>query len=288
MFKKTPKILAHKSSLNKGNFVTPQYILNKGTDTVNLFRRYCPHRMYPMETPGTNVNEITCHFHNFKWNAIGEPLNNNKKLGCGSAQVGRSGLVLKDFVEPNHQWVEDLANETNLEYSHSLQGSSTGSWLWMMEIQADLFHIRQGEGAIHPVLSEQTNLDNIVMDHGDGWILQTCSTGWWLFVYPFTFVEWSPGCVSVNYTIPKDLHNEFGFDWITQFYYNNTVSESKRKEFETLEDVFHEDVQAIEKQKGPYFPLMAAINRLEEHCVHWGAWVQDNLENNKPVNSSSV
>ena len=119
MFKNTPKILAHVSSIDRGNFVTPQYILNRGSNIVNLFRRYCPHRMYPMETPGTNVGEITCKFHNFKWSANGEPLKNDRKLGCGSAIIGQSGLVLKNFAEPNHQWVEDLANETDLEYSHS-------------------------------------------------------------------------------------------------------------------------------------------------------------------------
>jgi hypothetical protein len=45
--------------------------------------------------------------------------------------------------------------------------------------------------------------------------------------------------------------------------------------FEKLENVFHEDVVAIEKQKGDYFPLMKATNRYEDHCVHWGQWVKD-------------
>ncbi len=277
LFDNPPKILAHKAAVETGNFVTPEYILNKGTDSVaNLFHRYCPHRMYPMHTPGNIVQNIQCHFHGFEWDASGAPINNDRKINCGSAAIGHSGLVMKDFDEPDHQWVNDLAGETDLVYSHSCTGSSTGSWLWMMEIQADLFHIRRGEGAIHPLLSEQTNLDDVGMSHGDGWILQTCSTGWWLFIYPFVFVEWSSGCVSVNYTTPKNINDEFGFDWITQFYYNPSVPASKRAEFETLEDVFHEDVAAIEKQKGPYFPLMQASNRLEDHCVHFGEWVRKN------------
>jgi hypothetical protein len=277
MFKNVPKIYAHKAAMNAGNFVTPEVILNPSTNTVaNLFHRYCPHRMYPMHTPGEVVQNIQCHFHGFEWDATGTPVNNDRKISCGSADIGRSGLVMKDFVEPTHHWVNDLAAETELVYSHSCNGTSNGSWLWMMEIQADLFHIRRGEGAIHPQLSEQTNLDDVGMSQGDGWILQTCSTGWWLFIYPFVFVEWSPGCVSVNYTTPKNINDEFGFDWVTQFYYNPSVPAAKRAEFETLEDVFHEDVAAIEKQKGGYFPLMQASNRLEDHCVHFGKWVRDN------------
>lgn len=279
MLKNTPKILAHVSSIEHGNFVTPEYILNKGEDTVNLFNRYCPHRMYPMHNPGDIVDEIKCDFHDFRWDKNGVSINNDRKINCGSAKIGRSGLIFKDFVEPNHYWVDDLAKETNLQYSHTKKGTSTGSWLWMMEIQADLLHIRPGEGAIHPRLASMTNLEVVGMEEGDGWILQTCSTGWWLFVYPYTFVEWSEGCLSVNYTIPKDKNNEFGFDWVTQFYYDPKTSVEKRTEFETLEDVFHEDVVAIEKQKGPWYPLMNSVNRLEEHCIHYGKWIKNNSIN---------
>ena len=276
MFTTSPKIFAHKSAIETHNFVIPEYILNKGQDEVNLFHRFCPHRMYPLAVPGTHVDEINCEFHDFKWTSTGIPINNDRKLSCGKASVGRSGLIFKHFIEPNHIWVDNLASETSLKYSHSMQGTSTGSWLWMMEIQADLLHIRSGEGAIHPLLSAETNLDDVVMHEGDGWVLQTCSTGWWLCIYPFTFIEWSKGCLAINYTIPKDKNNEFEFDWITQFYYDPLITTEKRKDFETLEDVFKEDVGAVEKQKGKWFPLMSAVNRLEEHCVHYGKWVKSN------------
>lgn len=279
MFSNPPKILAHTSAVKTSNFVSPEYIINQSNDKVNLFHRYCPHRMYPLADAGTLLDgNIVCKFHKFEWDKFGLPVNNNRQIACGTAETGKSGLIFKNFVEPNHFWVDDLANETNLQYSHSHHGTSNGSWLWMMEIQADLLHI--SKGGIHPNLSEVTDLDEVGMHHGDGWILQTCSTGWWLFVYPFTFIEWSKGCLSVNYTIPKDKNNEFGFDWITQFYYNPETSVEKRKEFETLEDVFHEDVQAIETQKGKFFPLMEAQNRLEEHCIHFGKWVNKNKLDN--------
>lgn len=276
MFTTSPKIFAHKSAIETRNFVIPEYILNKGQDEVNLFHRFCPHRMYPLAVPGAHVDEINCEFHDFKWTSAGIPINNDRKLSCGKASVGRSGLIFKNFIEPNHIWVDNLAKETSLKYSHSMQGTSTGSWLWMMEIQADLLHIRSGKGAIHPLLSAETNLDEVDMNEGDGWVLQTCSTGWWLCIYPFTFIEWSKGCLAINYTIPKDKNNEFGFNWITQFYYDSSITEEKRKNFETLEDVFKEDVGAVEKQKGKWFPLISAVSRLEEHCIHFGKWVKSN------------
>jgi hypothetical protein len=223
------------------------------------------------------VENITCKFHNFQWDRNGVPINNPKKITCGPAVVGESGLIFKNFVEPNEQWVTDLANEKNLKYSHSLQGSSKGSWLWMMDIQADLLHIRTGTDVVHPGLSEVTDLNSIKMTSGNDWILQTCSTGWWLFIYPFSFVEWSPGCLSINYTTPRDINEEFGFDWITQFYYSPAVTVEKRAEFETLEDVYKEDVMVVESQRGKYFPLMKAMNRYEDHSVHFGKWVKSKI-----------
>lgn len=276
MFKNVPKIYAHKAAMNAGNFVTPEVILNQGTDTVaNLFHRFCPHRMYPMHTPGEVVQEVYCKFHDFKWAVDGTPLNNPKKLTCGTAQVGRSGLVFKDFVEPNHSWVDDLAAEDALEYSHSCKGTSKGSWLWLMDAEADLMHVHQN--GIHPFLSKQVDLVDIQLDQGDGWILQTHPTGWWLYIFPFTFVEYGrDGMVMVNTVIPHDIKSEYGFDWITQFYYNSSASADRRFIFETLETVFKEDVATAELQKGNYFPLMKAMNRYEDHCVHFGKWFRDN------------
>lgn len=275
MFKNSPKILAHVSSVNKSNFVTPEYILNNGTNQINLFHRYCPHRMYPLHEPGDQVEEIQCKFHNFKWTSNGTPINNTKKLGCGNADIGKSGLVFKNFVEPDHHWVTDLAREQNLEYSHSYTGTSKGSWLWLMDAEADLLHVYQQ--GIHPFLAQQINLEDIVMEQGDGWILQNHPTGWWLYIFPFTFVEYgNPGMVMVNTVIPHSKDSEYGFDWITQFYYDATATPDRRYIFETLEQVFKEDVAAAEKQKGNYFPLINAMNRYEDHCVHFGKWVRAN------------
>jgi hypothetical protein len=278
MFKNTPNIFAHTSVLENGNFVLPDYILNKNEDDVNLFHRFCPHRMYPLHSPGEHVSTITCKFHGFEWDKDGTPINNNKKLHCGTAQIGTSGLIIKNFREPDHSWVSDLAKETDLIYSHSLQGESSGSWLWLMDAEADLLHLY--DRGIHPLLSRQVKLEDIQMDQGDGWILQTHPTGWWLYVYPYSFVEYgNSGCVMINRVIPNDPNSEYGFKWITQFYYRPAVDANTRLVFETAEGVFREDVATVEQQKGDYFPLMNAANQYENHCVHWGQWVRHSKTN---------
>jgi len=274
MFKNIPKVFAHVSSVKDSNFVLPEYILNYSNDTANLFHKYCPHRMYPLGLTGEHVNNITCKFHNFKWNKDGTPINNPRKLHCGSAEIGRSGLVFKNFKEPNHQWVDDLADEKNLVYSHSCRGESKGSWLWLMDAEADYLHIYGGQ--VHPRLSSIIDLEESIMDQGEGWIYQEHTPGWWsVYIYPYTFIEHTDGCLSVNYVVPSNSIDEYGFEWITQFYYDPTVSTDLREEFETLETVFREDVAVAELQKGNYFPLMKAMNRYEDHCVHFGQWFRN-------------
>lgn len=274
MFKNPPNVLAHTTVLQDGNFVLPDYILNKA-DEINLFHRFCPHRMYPMHTPGEHVENVYCKFHGFEWTKDGTPINNNKKLTCGKAQVGSSGLIFKNFEEPEHSWVKDLAKETNLVYSHSFQGESKGSWLWLMDAEADLLHVR--DQGIHPFLSKQVKIEDIIMEQGDGWILQTHPDGWWLYVFPFSFVEYgNDGCVMINRVIPNDINSEYGFKWITQFYYRPEVSANTRLIFETAEAVFKEDVETVELQSVDYYPLMNPMNKYEDHCVHWGQWYNQN------------
>jgi hypothetical protein len=73
------------------------------------------------------------------------------------------------------------------------------------------------------------------------------------------------------------MNNEFGFDWHTQYYFRPEISIERRDDFEFyVEPVFKEDVVAIEKQKGPWFPITIPYNRLEEHCVHYGKWIMAN------------
>lgn len=272
-----PRIFSHIAVLEQGNYVLPDYILNKSETGVKLFHRFCPHRMYPLHSPGEHVQNIVCKFHGFEWDSTGTPVNNTKKLQCGSALVGKSGLVFKDFEEPDASWVTDLATETNLIHSHTLHGNSKGSWLWLMDAEADLLHLYND--GIHPFLSQQIDLQDINMTQGDGWIQQTHPDGWWLYIFPFTFVEYgNPGCVMVNTVIPDDINTEYGFRWTTQFYYTSLVKANDRMIFETLDTVFKEDVAAAELQKGNYFPLMKASNKYEDHCIHFGKWIKQHVK----------
>lgn len=273
MIKNTSKVLAHLSATSQGNFVTDDYILHRKDQGIELLNRFCPHRFYPLADLGVTSSDHVCKFHGLSWTQDGTPKNNNKNIKCGSATVGKTGLVFKNFVEPNHQWVNDLANETNLQYSHTCTGSSHSSALWMMEIQTDLLHIRHG--GVHPRLSTMVDLSDVQMEQGNDWVVQTHKDGWWLIIYPWTFVEWSPGCLGIN-TVVTNSDSEFGFRWTTQFYFDPSVSQEKRNEFVTLEDVFKEDVAVIEQQKGPFRPLLTSMERLEDHCVHFGQWVNKN------------
>lgn len=279
MFDIQPKIFAHKSAIINGNFVLHDYILSKTVDSksAKLFRRYCPHRMYPLHEPGDIVNEITCNFHQFKWNEFGIPINNDKNLACGTVDIDTCGLISSSFTVPKHQWVNDLTSESSLVFSHSYQGKSNGSWLWMMDIQTDLLHIQKN--GIHPELSQLIDLIEVTTDEGDGWALQTYSGGWWLCIYPYTFVEYSKGCLAINSTIPHDKNIEFGFDWFSQFYFDPNIDEEKRLSFDKyFQAVFLEDLVAIEKQKGKYFPLTQSKERLETHCLHFGQWYLNHLQ----------
>ena len=276
MFANPPKIFCHNSSIRHSNLVTLDYIINKTNESVSLFHRFCPHRRYPLETPGNLVKEISCKFHGYKWNEFGQPVNNSKQLYCGTPSIGKSGLVFKNFIEPNHSWVNDLSKETNLSYSHSFFGKSDGSWLWYMDVNADLLHVHKH--GIHPFLSKQIDLNDIKLENGDDWILQTHNDGWWCCIFPFTFVEYGrPGKLSINSVVPNDIKNEFGFQWMTQIYYDkDIVTANDKLIFETLEQVFIEDIQAAELQRGPYFPLTKADSKHEEHCIIWGNWVRKN------------
>jgi hypothetical protein len=61
--------------------------------------------MYPLHEPGEIIQSVHCKLHNFNWDKFGNPLNNDKSLICGKAEVGASNLIIKDFIEPDHKWV---------------------------------------------------------------------------------------------------------------------------------------------------------------------------------------
>lgn len=283
MFKNFPNILAHTAALKNGNFILEDKIVIKNNNQFSIKSRECPHRGYLMHNPGDVVNNIICKLHGFAWDNEGRPL--EKEHSCphfyklhhlGEANVGKTGLIFQNFKEPeNTKWVELLSNMNNLAYVHNVTGSSTGSWLWLMEQMTDLLHIRQN--GIHPRQSLETPLNIIGTDFGDGWAIQTYKNslgedGFWLFVYPWFEVEYEPGKLTIGRITPNDPNNEYGFKWQMQFYYAPTVGSVEKEEWEKCIQVLEEDIAAIENIKRPFFPLKRTVNKWEDQMKHWGEW----------------
>ena len=275
MYNKHPKILAHKSAFDLGNFAVDDYILGMGDGTIHKYHRLCPHRRYPIVDSHTSVTDMTCFFHGYKWDASGNPLNNRHNLSCGTLPTSKSGLVIENF-SGDASWIDDLAKETELKYSHTYNGGYTNaSWLWMMDILADMQHIY--EDGVHPSLWKRIKAEQVTQTYGDCWNLQTHPTGWWLFVYPFTGIDYEPGRLMIMSIKPEKYEREFGFQWNMQFYYADWVDAAQRAAFEETTLTYEEDIATVEKIRDPWFPVVNPDNALEEPCVYWGKWAKNNI-----------
>jgi hypothetical protein len=283
MFINPPQLYAHCSALNNGNFVTEDLIICKTNSGLSLKSRECPHRGYTMHTPGDVVKNIVCKMHGLAWAGDGSPC--QEKSYCehfyklhhrGDIAVGKSGLLFKNFKEPeNAEWVQVLSEQTDLEFNRTLSGESTGSWLWFMEQLTDVLHLRQG--GIHPRQSLETPLSTMELGVGDGYVTQiytlpTGSKGYWIYIFPGFAVEFEPGKLLINRVIPNDVNTEFGFKWELQLYYSPSVDAVGREEWEKQIEVFMEDICAVEKIKKPFFPLRQMVTDLEKLMFHWGEW----------------
>jgi hypothetical protein len=283
MFINPPQLYAHCSALNNGNFVTEDLIICKTNSGLSLKSRECPHRGYTMHTPGDVVKNIVCKMHGLAWAGDGSPC--QEKSYCehfyklhhrGDIAVGKSGLLFKNFKEPeNAEWVQVLSEQTDLEFNRTLSGESTGSWLWFMEQLTDVLHLRQG--GIHPRQSVETPLSTMELGVGDGYVTQiytlpTGSKGYWIYIFPGFAVEFEPGKLLINRVIPNDVNTEFGFKWELQLYYSPSVDAVGREEWEKQIEVFMEDICAVEKIKKPFFPLRQMVTDLEKLMFHWGEW----------------
>jgi nitrite reductase/ring-hydroxylating ferredoxin subunit len=169
MFKQIPQIIGHISSCKNKPFIGYEYIMTKVDNTINLFNRTCPHRFYPIGEQLGPTNNITCKLHGFEYDSMGAAVNDHPfKLNCSSYNLGMSGLVFRNFAEPDHEWVACIASETNLEYSHCYTGQSNGSWLWLSELETDILHVRKD--GIHPWLSSQYSNEDVKFDDKTSWV----------------------------------------------------------------------------------------------------------------------
>lgn len=278
MFKNPPQILTHKNSLQFGNLVLQDKIVTKSQGVFKVKNRECPHRAYPIGNPGDILQKIECELHGFCWDNNGMPVEPNiyKLQDRGPVNEGISGLLFQNFNEPTEStWVKILENEKNLEYLRSEVGTSHGSWLWLMDIYSDLLHIRKN--GVHPNLSLEIPLDTLTLEHGKDWVLQkNTGPGFWLFIFPFTAIEWSKGKLSIKRIVPHNIDQEFGFDWQVQLFYDKDIDSSQRKIWESLIDVYKEDISAIEKIRKPFYPLKKSISKWEDQTKLWGDWYLNN------------
>ena len=293
MFKNQPKIYAHKSALNNGNFVVGEAIILKNNNKYNLKSRECPHRGYIMHAPGDVIKDVVCKLHGFAWDNEGRPLSKEpycnhfyKLASRGDLEISKTGLVSSNLVEAeNKEWFKVLSSQQDLEFDRTIYGESTGSYLWFMEQLTDVLHIRQN--GIHPRQSLETPLPTLELDVGEGHAIQTYtrpngSKGYWVYIYPNFAVEFEKGKLLLTRLIPNNEDEEFGFKWELQLYYSPNVDSVEREEWEKQIEVYMEDIEAVENIKRPYFPLKKMVNDLERLSYHWGEWYLKNLkkENN--------
>jgi hypothetical protein len=280
MFKNIPLILSHESSCDYGHFVTNDYIIFKDKEeNYSLKDRACPHRAYLMHKPGDVVKQVECKLHGFCWDDEGKPANEEhfyKLAHKGEVTKGKSGLLFQNFTEPQDaEWVNTIGSEKNLRYTKSYTGHSNGSWLWLMDVNADLVHFRRN--GVHPRQSLETPLDSLELLQGDSWCQQVSKSGFWLFVFPFHQIDYEPGKLGITRNIPDNINNEFGFSWHTQIFYDDRIDSKNREIFEEqLVQVYLEDVEVVENTKRPFFPLRKGVNKWENHTLHWTDWYLKN------------
>jgi phenylpropionate dioxygenase-like ring-hydroxylating dioxygenase large terminal subunit len=270
---KYPKIFTHKSVFSNGKFYgSGHYII---TDELKLFSNRCPHRGNKIISPGTVKDQFKCGLHGWEWDGCGVPNNNNVTLKPREALQGESGLVFLDWDEPaSSKWAQELKNEIFV-YSHSVKKCGKGDWRWQMEMHVDLLHVDQ----IHPALNSYVDCTKLKTERGYDWIAQHHEHGWWLFVYPFTHIEYEPGCLYISEMAPRE--NDQGYDVYIHYLFNETVDNDKRKQFAEMAEVtFDEDLNAVNELSATskYRMPSNAPHKLEEDIKHFYRWVEENVD----------
>lgn len=270
---KYPKIFTHFDIFKKNNFFgSSHYVINKN---LQLFSNRCPHRGNKIITPGSVKESFKCGLHGWSWSETGQGINNNVNLRPKQATKGSSGLVFLDWEEPiNARWVEDLRKD-KLEYSHSIKKEGTGDWRWQMEMHVDLLHVEH----IHPLLHSYVDCTKLTTEKGYDWIAQYHDHGWWLFIYPFTHIEWEPGCLYMSEMTPKE--DDQGYDVHIHYLFSPDTSEEQRRHFSRMAEItFDEDIKAVNdiSISSKYRIPSNATHPLEQDIIHFYNWLEENIE----------
>lgn len=270
---KHPKILTHRGVFNDNEFFgSSHFVVNKD---LRLFSNRCPHRGNKIIPPGTVKQEFKCGLHGWHWNTNGQSINNSVNLRSNQATVGNSGLIYLDWNEPtSSKWVKDLESD-NLQYSHSIKKYGSGDWRWQMEMHVDLLHVQ----FIHPLLNSYVDCNKLSSEKGYDWIAQYHEHGWWLFIYPFTHIEWEPGRLYFSEMTPRD--NSLGYDVYIHYLFSSSITDEQKRNFSYMaETTFDEDIQAVNElsNASKYRMPGNAKHILEQDIIHFYNWLEDNTE----------
>jgi phenylpropionate dioxygenase-like ring-hydroxylating dioxygenase large terminal subunit len=271
---KHPKILTHKDTLKTNKFFgNTNYVVNKD---LQLFLNRCPHRGNRIVAPGTCKEEFKCSLHGWRWDLTGKAINNNINLKEKNLNFGNSGLLFLDWTEPkNSIWVDQLKKES-FTYSHSSYRYGTGDWRWQMEMHVDLLHVKE----IHPLLNSYVDCENLKTEYGNDWICQHHEHGWWLFVYPFTHIEWEPGCLYISEMSPRE--NNQGYDVYIHYLFNESVNQDVKNNFKNVAEItFDEDIKAVNElsTSSKYRQPGTNLNHpLEKDIHHFYNWLEENTK----------
>ena len=129
------------------------------------------------------------------------------------------------------------------------------------------------------VLQMQTRTFFINLDQIKNLICQHHEHGWWLFVYPFTHIEWEPGCLYFSEMSPRE--NGKGYDVYIHYLFNPSVPADVRSKFiEMAEITFDEDITAVNEisSVSTYRMPSNAPHKLEADIKHFYKWIEDNTE----------
>jgi phenylpropionate dioxygenase-like ring-hydroxylating dioxygenase large terminal subunit len=264
-----PRLFGHKDSLKDNKFfASNKFVINQ---QFEAFTNICPHRGFPILQPAGVADNMRCELHGWQWNDDGTPTNNSACLKPRNLTVGKSGLMFMDWQEPSDaKWVNDLANDS-FTYSHSTRRTGTGDWKWQMEMHVDLLHVDK----IHPLLTSYVDIHKLQTEYGSDWVCQHHEHGWWLFIYPFTHIEWEPGCLYFSEMVQTD----YGYEVYIHYLFNESTPQHVRENFIKVAEVtFDEDVDAVNRLSlnNKYRTPSKTLDPLEVDIKHFYDWYKAN------------
>lgn len=266
------QILTHKDVFKVSEiFGSADFVVTK---TNKLFANRCPHRLLPILQPGSVADTLKCNMHGWEWSTDGVPCNNHVPLrNQDRAVVGKSGLIYVDWQEPvGEKWVKDLSKEQFI-YSHSTTKHGTGCMRWQMEMHVDLLHVPH----IHPLLHSYVDVTKLTTSRGDDWIAQYHEHGWWLFVYPYTHIEYEPGCLYIS-EMRESVNG--GYDIFIHYLFSPSTSMLDQAQFiHMAETTIDEDIEAVNRLSASrYVKPHTQQHPLEVDTMHFYQWLKANGE----------